>query len=146
MINMLPIDTSSYDYKFNKTLNEDVKLVSDEYGKFDLDMNNGDYINVTGHASLQNACIIAILTRLGELKDNPTYQKFGCRVHDLIKDNRTKLHVYKIETSLMESLTQMRRIKTVNWLKIIENDAKSYNVVFNVTSINDETVKGKVAL
>ena len=44
---MIVPDTSSYDYRFMRTLNEDVKLVSDEYGKYDLDMDNGDYVNVT---------------------------------------------------------------------------------------------------
>ena len=146
MKTMLPIDTSSYDYKFNKTLNEDVKLVSDEYGKYDLDMRNGDYINITGLNSLQNACIIAILTRYGELRDNPTYQGFGCRVHDLIKDNKTRMFLYKLEISLTETLNRMRRIKTVNWLNIVEDDTHSYSVAFNVTSINDETVKGEVVL
>ena len=142
---MLPIDTSSYDYKFQKTLNEDVKLVSDEYGKYDLDMHNGDYTNITGLNSLQNACIIAILTRYGELK-TPTYNGFGCRVHDLIKDNKNRMFLYKLEISLTETLNRMRRIKTVNWMNITEDDAHSYSVAFNVTSINDETVKGEVLL
>ena len=70
----LPIDTNSFDYKHNKTLNEDVKLKSDEYGKWDLSFENGDYVNVTGLASLHNACIIAILTRFRELSENPTYE------------------------------------------------------------------------
>lgn len=143
---MLHVDTSSYDYRFNKTLNEDVKLVSDEYGKWDLDMDNGDYINLTGINSLQNACIIAIMTRFGELKDNPTYEDFGCKVHELIKDNKTKLTLFKLETTLIETLNKFRRIKKVNFLNIVENEAHSYSVVFNVTSINDEIVKGKVAL
>lgn len=142
----LPLNTSSYDYKFNKTLNEDVKLKSDEYGKYDLDMDNGDYVNITGHNSLHNACIIAIMTRFGELKDNPTYTDFGCRVHELIKDNKTKLLLFKLETSLTETLNNMRRIKTVNFLNITENDAHSFDVAFNVTSINDEIVKGQVTL
>lgn len=142
----LPVDYNSYDYKYNKTLNEDVKLVSNEYGKYDLALDNGDYVNITGLESLRNACIIAILTRHNELKDNPTYEGFGCRVHDLIKGNKTKLLRYKMEISLTETLNQMRRIKTVNWLKIVEDDVQSYMVSFSITSINDETVKGKVAL
>jgi len=143
---MLPIDPNSYDYRFNKTLNEDVKLKSDEYGKYDLDMDNGDYINITGIASLQNACIIAILTRYGELKTNPTYEEFGCRVHDLIKGNKTKLLLFEMETSLTETLQNMRRVRTVDYLEITESDKHSYDVLFKVTSINDETVKGKVAI
>lgn len=141
---MIAVDTNSYDYRFCKTLNEDVKLVSDEYGKFDLDMDNGDYINVTGVDSLRNACIIAIMTRYNELKKISTYEGFGCRVHELIKANKTKLLKYKIEISITETLNNMRRIKTVNSIEIVEDDIHSYQVVFDVTSINDETVRGKV--
>ena len=57
---VLPVDVDSFDYRFNKTLNEDVRLKSDEYGKWDLDIDNGDYVNCTGLVSLNNACIIAI--------------------------------------------------------------------------------------
>ena len=67
---VLPVDTNGYDFKFNKTLNEDVQLVGNEYGKYDLDMDNDDYINVTGVHSLANACIIAILTRFNELSSS----------------------------------------------------------------------------
>ena len=141
----LHVDVNSYNFKFNKTLNEDVRLVSDEYGKFDLDMDNGDYINVTGNNSLLNACIIAIMTRYNELS-NPTYTGFGCKVHDIIKDNQTKMFLYKLETSIEEVLTKMRRIKTVNWIKITKIDVHEYTVSFNITSINDEIVDGKVSL
>lgn len=142
----LPTDLSSYDYKFNKTLNEDVQLVSDEYGKYDLDFDNGDYINVTGTNSLHNACVIAILTRYNELKRIPHYTGFGCRVHDLIKGNKTKLQRFKLETSINETLTNMRRIKTVNDITIVDEDTDSYFVEFDVTSINDETIRGRVSL
>ena len=142
----LPVDTDSYDYKFNRTLNEDVKLVSNIYGRFDLAMDNGDYINVTGHDSLKNAIIIAIMTRYNELKTNPLYPNFGCKVHDVIKGNKSNLLLFKIETSILESLNKMRRVKTVDWLEIIENDRYSYEVKFTVTSINDVVVKGSVML
>ena len=141
----LPINAESYDYKYNKTLNEDVNLVSNTYGKFDLDMDNGDYVNVTGVHSLENACIIAIMTRYNELKI-PTYTGFGCKVHDLIKGNKHRLLKFKIETSITEVLENMRRIKKINWLKITEDDTRSYKVVFNVTSINDEIVQSEMVL
>ena len=142
----LPIDPSSYDYKFNKTLNEDVHLVSDEYGKYDLDMDNGDYINVTGVTSLRNACIIAILTRYNELKRIPHYNGFGCKVHDLIKGNKTKLQLFKVETSINETLSNMRRIKSVNDISVKEDSSESYVVEFDVTSINDTTIRGRLVL
>lgn len=142
----IPVDTNSYDYKYNKTLNEDVKLKCDEYGDWDLDMDNGDYINTTGLKTLQNACIIAIMTRFGELIGNPTYEEFGCRVHELIKDNKTKLTFYKLETYITDVLQQMRRISLVNYVNITENEVNSYTVNFSVTSINDEIVEGSVTL
>ena len=142
----LPIDTTSYDYKFNKTLNEDVKLKSDEYGFFDLDMRNGDYINVTGLDSLLNACIIAIMTRYGELTDNPTYDEFGCQAHELPKQNQNNLFLFKLETYITNTLSEMRRVLTVNSVNIKRVDIHDYQVEFDITSINDETIKGSVVL
>lgn len=141
----IPLNTKSYDYKVYKTLNEDVQLIGNQYGRYDLNMQDKDYVNVTGHNSLQNACIIAILTRYNELK-TPLYTGFGCRVHELIKGNKTKLQLFKMEAFLTETLNDMRRIKTVNWVEITEKDSDSYNVLFNVTSINDEIVNGQVSL
>lgn len=142
---VLPVDVDSFDYRFNKTLNEDVKLKSDEYGKWDLDMCNGDYVNVTGLVSLNNACIIAIMTRFNEVKTD-TYDGFGCKAHELIKDNKTKLTLFKLETYIEDVLNDMRRVQEVNYVDISENTSESYHVNFSVTSINDETIKGSVAL
>ena len=142
----LPVDTSSIDYKFNKTLNEDVELISDEYGAFDIHMENGDYVNVTGHKSLLNACIIAIMTRYDELNKNPTYQGFGCHVHELIKDNQNKMFFFKLETYITDTLNNMRRVKTVNSVNILRTDVYKFKVEFDITSINDEIVKGSVVL
>ena len=142
----LPIDTTSYDYMNNKTLNEDVKLKSDEYGFFDLDMDNGDYINVTGLDSLLNACIIAIMTRYGELTNNPTYNEFGCQAHELPKQNHDRLFLFKLEAYINDTLTKMRRVHSVNEIKIIRTDIHSYQVEFDITSINDEIIKGSVVL
>ena len=142
---MLPIDTSSYDYKFNKTLNEDVKLKSDQYGQYDISMKNGDYENVTGLESLNNACIIAIMTRFDEIKTE-TYNEFGCLAHELVKDNQTPLTSSKLEIYITEVLENIRRIDSVDSLTITNNNDAEYNVDFTVTSINDETISGSVTL
>jgi len=142
----LPVDTSSIDYKFNKTLNEDVELISDEYGAFDIHMENGDYVNVTGHKSLLNACIIAIMTRYDELNNNPTYQGFGCHVHELIKDNQNKMFFFKLETYIADTLNNIRRVKTVNSVNILQTDVYQFKVEFDITSVNDEIIKGSVVL
>lgn len=142
----LPIDTTSEDYKYNKTLNEDVKLKSDAYGFFDLDMRNGDYVNVTGLDSLMNACIIAIMTRYGELTDNPTYNEFGCQAHELPKQNQNRLFLFKLETYITDTLMNMRRVQKVNSVNISRTDIHDYQVEFDITSINDEVIKGSVIL
>lgn len=142
----LPVDTTSYDYLHNKTLNEDVKLKSNEHGFFDLDIQNGDYVNITGVNSLLNACIIAIMTRYGELTDNPTYDEFGCQAHELPKMNQNRLFLFKLETYINDTLMKMRRVRTVNNIKITRTDVHNYQVEFDITSINDEIVKGSVLL
>ena len=142
----LPVDTTSYDYMYNKTLNEDVKLKSDEYGFFDIGMSNGDYVNVTGLGSLLNACIIAIMTRYGELSNNPTYTEFGCQVHELPKMNQNRLFLFKLESYITDTLSKMRRVKSVNQVNIARTDIHDYQVEFDITSINDEIVKGSVVL
>ena len=139
----LPIKEESIDYKLYKTLNEDVKLKSNNYDKFDIQFENGDYVNVTGNESLKNAIIIAIMTRYNELTN--LYTGFGCRVHELIKDNQNTMTRYKLELYVSEVLENMRRIKEVNSINITELDSK-YLVEFIVTSINDEIVKGSVKL
>ena len=141
----LPVDKDSYDYKFNKTLNEDVKLKSDEYGFFDLDMHNGDYINVSGINSLLNACIIAIMTRYNEIQ-NSTYEEFGCKISELIKDNQTNMFLFKLETYVTEVLEKMRRVYTINSIDITPVPDDQILIEFNITSITDEIVAGSITL
>ena len=59
----LTVDTTSDDFRFYKTLNEDVQLKADSFNRFDIQFDNYDYVNVTGNESLYNAIIIAIMTR-----------------------------------------------------------------------------------
>ncbi len=143
---MLPIDISSDDYNFYKTLNEDVHLKPDAYNRWDLQMENGDYVNVAGNQSLHNAICIAIMTRYGELKDNPLYEEFGCHLHELIKANKSPMVEYKIELFVIEILEKMRRILEVNWIEVTDSEDNAYKITFNVTSINDEIVEGSVEI
>ena len=142
---MLPIDPSSYDFKFNKTLNEDVKLTSNQYGEYDISMKNGDYENITGLKSLENACKIAILTRFDEIKTE-TYSEFGCHAHQIIKDNQTPLSSYKLELYTTEVLENMRRVESVDSVNITDNNDSNYNIDFTITSINDEKISGSVTI
>lgn len=140
----LKVDNESEDYRFYKTLNEDVKLIPNRYGKYDLAMENEDYVNVTGNESLYNAIIIAIMTRFNELADIPLYEDFGCRVHEVIKALKSDTTLYDVELYITEVLENMRRIQEINELSVTDSDTNTYHVYFNVTSINDEIVTGEV--
>lgn len=143
---MLPKDFNSDGFRFYKTLNEDVLLKPNAYNEWDIQMENGDYINVDGFDSLRNAICIAIMTRFGELQDNPIYNQFGCRVHELIKANKNSMVEYEIELYVTDVLKNMRRIESINWVQITEDANYSYNISFSVYSINDELVEGSVVI
>lgn len=143
----LPHNFDNINHKLYKSLNEDVKLTSDEYGRWDLKFDNGDIVYVDGLKSLENACVIAIMTRYNELK-NPLYIDFGCRVHELIKENQSTMVVYKIKEFIKDTLRRMRRIKSVNWVEvsISHDDYYKYKVSFGITSIDDRSLNSSLLL
>lgn len=135
---------TSEDSIFYKTLNEDVKLTPNKYGKYDITFENEDYVNVTGKNSLYNAIVIAIMTRLNELDFIELYSGFGCRVHEIIKKRKSNMVSYQMEAFIRETLENMRRIYEINELIVTDSEDSKYHVYFNVTSINDEIVAGEV--
>ena len=143
----LPHNFDNINHKLYKSLNEDVKLTSDEYGRWDLKFDNGDIVYVDGLKSLENACVIAIMTRYNELK-NPLYVDFGCRVHELIKENQSTMVIYKIKEFIKDTLRRMRRIKSVNWVEvsISHDDYYKYKVSFSITSIDDRSLNSSLLL
>ena len=144
----LYVDRESEDYRFYKTLNEDVQLqpVSSTSKHWDITMQDGDYVNVTGKDSLHNAICIAIMTRFNELDYIPLYEGFGCRAHELIKARKSEMVKYKIGLFITDVLTKMRRIKEVNWLEVNDAEESKYQVKFSVKSINDTIIEGSVSL
>lgn len=141
--NNLPLDEESYAYLFYKNLNEDVKLKSDNMGRWDIDFDfeHDDWYNVNGFDSLFNACVIAIMTRFQELNFMDLYMDFGCRIHELIKANKSRNVKYYMEIFVTEVLEEMRRIQTVNWVQIIDspnNKSYEYQITFNVSARLDE--------
>lgn len=137
---MLPTNPESIDKRFFKTLNEDIKLKPNQYGEWDMVFKDGDIVNVTGAESLANAIVILIMTRYGELKNNILYKDdFGCRVHEIPKDNITNLNQYKTEKYIEDAVKRMRRVKTINYIQVTPY-ANGYNVTLAVTSINDTDV------
>ncbi|WP_407454414.1 hypothetical protein [Methanobrevibacter sp.] len=144
----LPVNKNSDDYRFYKTLNMDVQLKpsSETSQHYDVQMENGDFVNVSGKKSLYNAIVIAIMTRFNELQDIPLYNGFGCRAHELIKARKTEMVKYEIELFITEVLENMRRIKEINSVELIESENHNYKINYSVQSINDETVNGSVEL
>ena len=134
------------DYRFNKTLNEDVLIQPNEYNQWDLVFEDKDYVNVTGVESLRNAICIAIMTRYKELQHNQLYSDFGCRIHELIKANKSSMVKYKIQLFVEDILNKMRRVEMINWVEVNESENFKYTICFNVTSINDEIVEGRVEI
>ena len=145
---MIPVDIDSDDYKYRKTLNEDVQLkpISPTSTHWDIQMDNGDYVNVTGKDSLHNAICIAIMTRFDELEYIPLYDGFGCRVHELVKANKSEMTKYQIEIFVNNVLSRMRRIHQVNNITITDSNNAEYNIHFNVTSVYDEIIEGSVTI
>lgn len=143
---MLQTNPESIDERFFKTLNEDIKLKPNQYGEWDMVFKDGDIVNVTGAESLANAIVILIMTRYGELKNNILYKDdFGCRVHEIPKDNITNLNQYKVEKYIEEAIHRMRRVKTINYIQVTPH-VNGYNVVLSVTALNDEDVNLKMEL
>ena len=150
---MLPVDYDSDDYRFNKTLHMDVEILPDKWdNKWDLqftDDENKDFKILSGTESLRNAINIEIMTRYEELKNELYYPGFGCKVHELLKANKSVTVQKKIGYYCENVLNEMRRIKTVNEVIVTDNkDSNSfkYGVFFNITSINDEVISGSVNL
>lgn len=149
MILVLPVDLESDSFRFYKTLHEDVLLKPNEDNKWDIQFSNGDWVNVSGHDSLCNAICIAIMTRYKELKEMPLYSNFGCRIHELIKDNFSNMHRYKMELFIEDVLKNMRRIHKINDITVEENFGNEnfrHKISFSVTSISDELVEGSVEI
>ena len=147
---MLPRDETSDDYRFNKTLHMDVEVLPDRWNnKWDLQFSDGDFKILTGADSLRNAINIAIMTRYEELKNELYYPGFGCKIHELVKANKSLVVQKKIQYYCENVLNQMRRIKRVNEIIVTDNkdnNAHKYGVYFNITSINDEIISGSVNL
>ena len=143
---MLPVDVENDEYRFYKTLNEDVQLKPNKYNRYDIQIENGDYVNVIGRDSLYNAIVIAIMTRFQELSHIPLYTDFGCRCHELIKKNKSTMTEYEMKIFIEDVLKKMRRIKSVDEIEITDAEDLEYKVDFRVTSITDEIVSGSVEL
>lgn len=142
----LPIDITSDDYNYRKTLHEDVKLkpVNSKSKFWDIQLENGDYVNVTGKESLYNAICIAVMTRFRELDFISLYDSFGCKIHELVKANKSQMVRFKVESYTREVLENMRRIQEIKYIEVTEPEECNYGINFSVASIDDEIISGSL--
>ncbi len=139
-------ETNELDKEFFSTLNEDIKLSPNEFGEWDMVFEDYDVVNATGLESLANAITILIMTRYGELKHNILYKDdFGCKIHQIVKDNISNLNNYKIEKYIDEAIKRMRRVKRINYIQV-KPKQNGYSVVLSVTSIDDDDLNLKLYL
>jgi phage gp46-like protein len=130
-----------------KTLHKDIELIWTSEG-FDVNMDKDDFVRLTDLDTLRNDCLLTIITRFRELKDNPTYKEFGCKAYELIKSNKSTMVIYKLESYFKEALKSMRRVYMVDYVTVTENEDEpyKYNVAFQVRSRTDEIVYGETSI
>jgi lipid A disaccharide synthetase len=131
-----------------KTLHKDVKLLPNEYGKYDRVLVNGDFVLRDGLQSLHSAITFKIMLIWNELRNNPTYMKQGNKTWGVLKENKTDLTMFTAKEYTIQALEEIRRIKKVNTLNVIENpnDPFQYIISFSVTSIDDSEISGSVTV
>lgn len=129
-----------------ETLNKDIDLIPMRYGKYDRNLVNSDWVQLSGEDSLRMAIQIKIMTIFNELKSNPTYFGFGNKAWLYVKDNNTLLNQVTIRDLTMTALKEIRRIKSVDVLTVANDITDPYSILINfaVTSISDQTVAGSV--
>lgn len=132
--------------KFMATLNRDVELVKLENGAWDIKFESGDISLVKGHKSLHNGIIIALLMGYNELKKkgNLIYEDKGNKAYEVLKENKTEMTAYKIECYFIEVLEDIRRIKSIDNLEVMDSERNNfaYYVFFKVIAHDDTTVEG----
>lgn len=129
----------------NELFNKDIDLNDTGYGYWDICVEDKEFVTLNGLKSLENGIIIAILTRFNELKQLPSYDNFGCKVHDLIKARKTRLNEFKIKTYIKESVEAMNRIKKVDDVTLTPTRL-GYKAKIYCTSINGNKVSVEVNL
>jgi hypothetical protein len=129
-----------------KKLNKDFQLEDKGFGQYDRVVKNGDFVKVDGPDALVNGIIIKLGVQYGEMRDNPTYQNWGNKCHQLIKEPDTQLNKMQKNDLTKEALMEMFRIKSVNQINVTTtNNARNLETQTTVTSIDDQQFNVEVA-
>lgn len=129
----------------NEKLNKDIDLNHTGYGFWDVSLDDDGFVFIDDVSSLENGIIITILTRYKELMELPTYEDYGCRVHEMIKTRQTKLNEFKIRNYIQESVEAMNRIQSVEEVTLTHIPI-GYHAEIYATSITGNVVNVEVTL
>lgn len=160
-------ENSSFYIEDYKTLHHDIGLVQRSNGSWDLwfgqdpvstlykdstylDIVEGDIVSATEKHSLQVGIIVACLTSWNYLNrtGNPIYTEFGNEAYSLLKKNKGVNTQYKIKHFFIKCLNRMRRVYSIEYLKVYEVSGNPYlyKVAFKVLSITNTIVDGEFYL
>jgi hypothetical protein len=120
-------------------INKDIKLKNMSNGQYDREFYVNDFKTVEGLESVQNSVIISLMTRLGELNHNPTYNGFGCSACSHLKQNNIPLTQLTIQESINTCLKKIKEVKSVDHIQIEADPSNPYsmNVFFTITLDNN---------
>lgn len=117
-------------------------------GEYDRTFHVNDFKTIKGTDTIQNRVIICLMTKLGELNHNLTYNGFGCGAWSYLKTNHTPLTKITIQEELKKSLNKIKGIKNVTRLQIEPktHEIHSLNIFFSITLNNDFKIIDKLEL
>ena len=128
--------------------NKDIKLKKMNNGEYDRELYVNDFKTVKNLESVENSIIISLMTRLGELNHNPTYNNFGCNIYAHLKQNYTPLTKITIQETLTKTIEKIKGITNVKHVQIHANPNNPYtlDVFFTITLDNDTQMSDKIEL
>ena len=128
--------------------NKDIKLKPSSYGQYDRVFHVNDFKTVEGLESVENSIIIALMTRLGELNHNFTYNGFGCGVYAYLKTNYSPLTKITIQETLKKTIEKIKGIQSVEHIQIQPNPNNPYSldVFFTIKLDNNIQISNRIEL
>ena len=131
-----------------KSLNHDVSLqYNPKRNKWDWNIRLDNFRMDTSINSMYDGCVHKLLTGYHEMHKNPTYNGYGNRAWDLLKQNKNNITRIQVEQYSIKQLEEMRRVKEIVYLNVYDSDDPyTYTVEYKVICVNDEKVTGAVNL
>lgn len=129
-------------------MNRDIELQPTLYGQYDRVLYNNDFKSVDGLETLENNIIISLMTRLGELNHNPTYNGFGCSAYDYLKQNNIELTRIAIKETIKRDLQKIKAIKKIKNIQthLENNNPYQIHVQIEIKTTHNTTLKLKTQI